>query len=133
MVNTRLVGTRLAQHVQKIMSALRSKTLLHVQSISTHKKEMAIVNHVLMEMIAAISKIPLIQLVVVLVSMQDQSISCACLAPEDIIAELVLLNQQSVLVAHMLTKNKKPARLAHLSTIQSLVVLTVLQCHLASK
>ena len=90
-------------------------------------------NHVLMDMIAAISKTLLNQLAVTLVSMQDRSISCVCHVQEDTIVELVLLNQQSVLVAHMLTKNKKPARLAHLSTIQSLVVLTVLQCHLASK
>ena len=90
-------------------------------------------NRVLMEMIAAISTILLIQLAVVLASMQGQLISCAYHALEDIIVELVLLSQQSVLVVHMLTKNKKLALLAHLSTIQSLVVLTVHQCHLVSK
>ena len=94
---------------------------------------MAIVNHVLMEMIAAISTILLIQLAVALVSMQDQLISCVSHALEDIIVELVLLNQRSVLVVHMLTKNKKLAQLAHLSTTQSLVVLIVHQCHLASR
>ena len=115
------------------MNAPRCKTLPHVQSISIHKKVMAIVNHVLMEMIAAISTILLIQLAVALVSMQDQLISCVYHVLEDIIVEQVLLNQQSVLVVHMLTKNKKLAQLAHLSTTQSLVVLIVHQCHLASR
>ena len=105
-------------------------------------KETDFAHLVQMVMIVVISKILQLLLTALLDSKANHLISCVYHVPEVILVRLVILvmvlmmqplSQQYAQAVHMQMKSKLLVLLVQLSTTQSLVVLTVLQCLPVSK